>query len=48
MNKLRLRMSTVDRGSDLLGYKIHCVGRFSRSDRASSILFVSVKFHLVL
>lgn len=36
-NKMRIRLNEKSFGSDLLGFKIHCKGRFSRKQRASSI-----------
>lgn len=36
-NKRKVRNQRLTRTSSLLGFKFHCVGRFSRKQRASSI-----------
>jgi len=47
MNKRNLRGEfTFGRFGYLIGFKLHCLGRFSRKERASSIWFRQVKVPL--
>lgn len=45
-NKMRMRLNETSLGTDLLGFKIHCKGRFSRKQRASSIWYQEGKVPL--
>jgi len=46
INKRNLRVFTFGRFGYLIGFKLHCLGRFSRKERASSIWFRQVKVPL--
>ena len=45
-SKLKIRIDKKFPDSSLLGFKIHCRGRFSRKQRASSIWFKHGKVDL--
>jgi len=46
INKRNLRVFTFGRFGYLIGFKLHCLGRFSRKERASSVWFRQVKVPL--
>jgi len=46
VNKRFLRKPNLGRYGNLIGFKFHCLGRFSRKERASSIWFRQVKVPL--
>lgn len=46
LNKLKIRSQRLRRHGHLIGFKLHCLGRFSRKQRASSIWFKESKVPL--
>jgi len=46
INKFYLRKNFFPIQQNLIGFKFHCVGRFTRKDRASSLRFIFGKVPL--